>query len=604
MWMRKAVSQKKNKVGLTLIDVLVGTSLALIFFVGVFGAFQLASRVIGVSRAKIIATALANQKLEEARNLPYLKVGIEGVDEEGALKEIEYYPPDTKEYTIFTDVDCRNNLADGSEDTCLCDYKTVTVTVSWSGKFAGQVNLATDIAPKNEIQECAEKGGVLEVFVFDAKGEGVVDAQVQVTNTLTGFFEQCLTDSNGECTGEQGIFLDTSLEAENYKIVVQKPDYSTDQTFKSGDTYDSKVIANPEKPNATILEGQITQKSFSIDKLSTFSIETKSSRGKKSFDDDFNNLSKISDFANIVVTDGEVRLKKTDGTYFSSGFLISTDITSPNLQGWQEFSWIDSKPDSTEITYQLLYFDGNEWVLIPENDLPGNSTGLGPSPVDLSNLDHSLYDKLRIKATLSTTDPSQTPAILEWHLTYFTRVAQPVTASFYLRGEKIVGTDSEELPIYKYPKTLHTIDKSGDIANLEWDIYNFSDFTIDGESVDIEEGVPGEILPDGTLSVSLLPGTTQPLIVYLATGNILLVTVLDANTQEPIFSAEVTLKSETLGYEKTLLTNEKGEVTFLSLAEGTYILDVKAEGYEDFTPIEVTIPTTSPLEVYLNLEPE
>ena len=604
MWMRKVVSQKKNKVGLTLIDVLVGTSLALIFFVGVFGAFQLASRVIGVSRAKIIATALANQKLEEARNLPYLKVGIEGVDEEGALKEIEYYPPDTKEYTIFTDVDCRNNLADGSEDTCLCDYKTVTVTVSWSGKFTGQVSLATDIAPKNEIQECAEKGGVLEVFVFDAKGEGVVDAQVQVTNTLTGFFEQCLTDSNGECAGEQGIFLDTSLEAENYKIVVQKPDYSTDQTFKSGDTYDSKVIANPEKPNATILEGQITQKSFSIDKLSTFSIETKSSRGKKSFDDDFNNLSKISDFANIVVTDGEVRLKKTDGTYFSSGFLISTDITSPNLQGWQEFSWIDSKPDSTEITYQLLYFDGNEWVLIPENDLPGNSTGLGPSPVDLSNLDHSLYDKLKIKATLSTTDPSQTPAILEWHLTYFTRVAQPVTASFYLRGEKIVGTDSEELPIYKYPKTLHTIDKSGDITNLEWDIYNFSDFTIDGESVDIEEGVPGEILPDGTLSVSLLPGTTQPLIVYLATGNILLVTVLDANTQEPIFSAEVTLKSETLGYEKTLLTNEKGEVTFLSLAEGTYILDVKAEGYEDFTPIEVTIPTTSPLEVYLNLEPE
>ena len=604
MWMRKVVSQKKNKVGLTLIDVLVGTSLALIFFVGVFGAFQLASRVIGVSRAKIIATALANQKLEEARNLPYLKVGIEGVDEEGALKEIEYYPPDTKEYTIFTDVDCRNNLADGSEDTCLCDYKTVTVTVSWSGKFAGQVSLATDIAPKNEIQECAEKGGVLEVFVFDAKGEGVVDAQVQVTNTLTGFFEQCLTDSNGECTGEQGIFLDTSLEAENYKIVVQKPDYSTDQTFKSGDTYDSKVIANPEKPNATVLEGQITQKSFSIDKLSTFSIETKSSRGKKSFDDDFNNLSKISDFANIVVTDGEVRLKKTDGTYFSSGFLISTDITSPNLQGWQEFSWIDSKPDSTEITYQLLYFDGNEWVLIPENDLPGNSTGLGPSPVDLSNLDHSLYDKLKIKATLSTTDPSQTPAILEWHLTYFTRVAQPVTASFYLRGEKIVGTDSEELPIYKYPKTLHIIDKSGDITNLEWDIYNFSDFTIDGESVDIEEGVPGEILPDGTLSVSLLPGTTQPLIVYLATGNILLVTVLDANTQEPIFSAEVTLKSETLGYEKTLLTNEKGEVTFLSLAEGTYILDVKAEGYEDFTPIEVTIPTTSPLEVYLNLEPE
>ncbi len=582
----------KSKVekSFTLIDVIVGTALMLIIFLGIFGAYQLGLKVVSISQVKITATSLANQKLEEARNLPYRKVGIEGVDEEGAIKSTEYYPSDTEEYTIVSSVDCVLDGADGltPEDNCPCDYKKITVTVTSPVQFGGEVTLSTVIAPKNNIQECEKKGGVLEVSAFNAKGEGLSSIEVQVEDIITGNKKYCLTDLNGKCAGENGIFLNTSLEPENYKVTVPRPgtssDYSQEQTFKSGETYDSKTIANPEKPNPTILEGQITEMSFSIDLLSAFWIETKSSRGKKSFDDEFNNLSKISDYSNISLSEGEVTLAKTNGDYLSSGYLISTDITSPNLQGWNQFSWIESNPLDTQIVYQILYFDSqNEvWVLIPDSDLAENSTGLGPSPVDLSSLDQTVYSPLKAKATLSTVDLSQTPRLLEWHISYFTQVAQPITTSFVLRGGKIVGTDAAEDPIYKYLPTSQTINKSGSISGLEWDTYNFSNFTISGEGVELEEAIPGQILLDGTLSVNLSPDTNQPLTLYLAAENTLLVRVKDSESLGPVFSAQVRLYNTGLGYDRTQPTDQNGETFFIPLEEATYNLEVTAEGYESY----------------------
>lgn len=602
IFIRQLADQSSKSKGFTFIDVLVGISLMLIVFLGIFAAFQLGLKVVGLSQAKIIATSLANQKLEEARNLPYSKVGIEGQDEGGALKAEEYYPPDTKDYLISTDVDCRNNPADGPQDTCLCDYKTVTVSVSWLGRFRGEITLSTDIAPKNDIQECEKQGGVLEISVFNAKGEGVANAEVQVKDVLTGYIEQCLTDINGECKGERGIFLNPSSEAENYKITISKTNYSTEQTFKSGDAYDSKIIANPKKPNATILAGQITQMSFSIDVLSTFSIETKSSRGETSFDDTFDNMEKISSSSNIVVSEGMVNLAKANGDYLDSGFLISTDISSLDLQGWNEFSWIESTPTGTSITYQVLFFDGDDWVLIPGSDLPQNSTGLGPSPVDLSILDHTLYNKLRAKATLSTTDLSQTPSLYEWQLSYFSRVDRPVSGvSFDLRGEKIVGTDSGENSIYKYPPIQKAIDEVGTISDLEWDIYNFSNFQISGESVALEQGIPGQILPDGSLAVNLVPNTNQSLTLYLATENTLLVQVKDSEALDPIFSANVRLYNSELGYDKTQQTNTQGETFFIPLIEATYNLEITAEGYQIYTgQISVVGDTTTSINLILS----
>ena len=69
--MSKVKSQKSNvRNGFTLVEVLVGTFLILIVFLGIFGAYQLGLRVVGQSRNQIVATAIANQEIENIRNLP------------------------------------------------------------------------------------------------------------------------------------------------------------------------------------------------------------------------------------------------------------------------------------------------------------------------------------------------------------------------------------------------------------------------------------------------------------------------------------------------------------------------------------------------------
>jgi len=101
--------------GLTLIDVLIGTMLVLIIFLGVFGVFQLALKVIDQSASRIDAMAIANQQLEMVRNLPYEDIGVQGGFPDGVL------PPSTttilngKEYTIENRVDFVVDPADGKK---------------------------------------------------------------------------------------------------------------------------------------------------------------------------------------------------------------------------------------------------------------------------------------------------------------------------------------------------------------------------------------------------------------------------------------------------------------------------------------------------------
>lgn len=269
--------------GFTLTEVLVGVALLLIIFLGIFGAYQLALKVVSQSKARMIAIAIANQKIEQVQNLPYQSVGVIGGSPDGTLEPSESVIKNEIEFLVSINVDYITDEADGlaaPEDECIYDYKRARVTVSWLGRFGGEVSLATDIAPKNEVQECEESGGILWAKVFDAYGEKISGAQVNVEDILNPeVTKQCLTTLDKECY----IALPTSLEGqgENYKIVVTKDSYSQDQTFGTNESYNSKIIITPKKPNVTILEGQITELSFAIDRLSSFSIQTKTYQKNK-----------------------------------------------------------------------------------------------------------------------------------------------------------------------------------------------------------------------------------------------------------------------------------------------------------------------------------
>lgn len=566
------------KNGFTLIEVLVGTFLMLIVFIGIFGAFQLGLKVVGQSKAKITATALANQKIEMARNLPYNAVGIEGGYPDGEIEASENIPINNIQYTVDTDISYVIDEADGltePEDNCINDYKRVRVSVSWSGRFGGEVSLASDVSPKNEVQECEETGGILWVKVFDAKGEKIEGAAIQVKDVYTELTKQCITSLNTKCY----IPLPASLEgqAENYKIEVTKTGYSQEQTFGSGETYNSQTIISPEKSNTTISEGQITEISFSIDELSSFSIDTKSSREIKTFDDEFNNFSKISDYSGIALSEGEVKLAKTNGNYISSGYLVSTEISPAQLVNWDKLSWSDSEPTDTNIKYQLFYLEEENWILIPDQDLTNNSLGFEESPVDISGLALEQYSALKTKGNLSTEDLTKTPSLSWWSITYATKISHPVgSVEFNIQGEKLIGTDAQEQPIYKYSNN-HISGPNGhlDILNLEWDSYTFS--AAPASDLTLVETVPAP------QPIGLSPSTNQSAVLYFEAENNLLVKVQDFETSEPIFSAEARLHNSDLGYDKTQLTNGDGETYFIPLEAATYNLEVTAEGYDSYS---------------------
>lgn len=565
---------EKNLNGFTFIDVLVGTVLMLIVFLGIFGAYQLGLKVVGQSKNKITATAIANEWLEKIRNLPYESIGTKGASlpfAVGILDSATTTIRNNVEYKIEIQVKFIIDEADGigAEDSCNWDYKRVEVKVSWSGRFAGEVKLITDISPKDKIQEIqtcqTQPGGILSVLVFDAYGVMVNSPLIEVFNTQTGQRIDYATPSDGK--------HDFPLATSTYKVIVSKDGYSKEETFGSDDNYQGKTIITPEKPHPIVLLTQITPISFSIDRVSSFSIDTLSPWGTANFSDSFLDESKISEKSNLIIADEKVELATSTDGYLPSGYLISTTTSPTNLIKWDRFSFSDLEPDDTDLKYQIYYASGTDWILIPDSDLPGNSTGFDNSPVNLSNLATATYSQLKLRANFSTNSTTTTPTLYDWQVFWFTSEPTPIAnASFNLNGSKIVGLDINDNPIYKYSTTTAS-DSAGhkDISSLEWDNYNFS--------VDSATGLDLVATDPSLQPIGLSPATTTLVKLYLKAENSLLLTVQNLETLEPVFAASTTLSNSALGYSQTQYTNEKGQTYFVPLQPATYNLEISAPGY-------------------------
>jgi len=257
--------------GIGFIDVIVGTALVLIVFLSIFGAYQLGMKVIGQSKARIAATALANQKIEMVRNLSYDDVGTVSGIPSGSILETENITRNNIAYTVKTTVVYIDDPFDGlaPADTLSSDYKRVKVRVWWLGRFGGEVNLVTDVMPKGVESEVG--GGTLQISVFDASGLGIALASLHVVNTevyptIDAWYQ---TDIYGDL-----VLVGAPLTIEAYQITASKTDYSINRT------YGVEEIANPVKPHASVYEGQLTEISFSIDRLADFSIQTTGTRGQ------------------------------------------------------------------------------------------------------------------------------------------------------------------------------------------------------------------------------------------------------------------------------------------------------------------------------------
>ncbi len=424
MFKKKKNKRYKKGAGFTLIEVLIASALTLIVFLGIFLAYQLGVRAIAQGRNKVVASAIASGEIEKIKNLSYSAIGLVGGFPDGVLEPIETKNMNGVDYTIEKRVDYVVDEADGISaptDICPNDYKKIEVKVSWSGLLSGEVRLFTDITPDNLAEECSDGGGILLVQVSNDYGELIESPLIEVRNPETEEIIRTAVPSDGD------YFF--SLPADVYKVVVSKTGYSSSRT------YGTEEVANPEKSHLMVLDGRLTESSFSINELSTINVET---------------------------------------------------------------------VGSEELEYPII-----------------------------SN------------------------------------------AIFNLQGKKIIGTDVDEQPVYKYSEN-HITNESGQvvISGLDPDLYTFTP-VIDLTNVESPSGIIVE------QPISLVPDVNQDIRLVLHSEHSLLITVRDLTTTDPIFFAECRLYLSE--YDVTQYTDGEGKTYFAPLSSGTYALEVSAFGYESYS---------------------
>lgn len=263
-------SNHSNSFGLSLINALVGITMITIAGLGIYALFSFTLKILGENRSRTTATEVANEKMELIRNLSYPDIGTIGGVPSGAIPQNEAIIRNSIFFNVNTQIFYVDDPFDGLQggdpnDTLNTDYKRVKITISWPGvSFSKPVIVSTLVAPMGI--ETTTGGGTLKITVFNANGEFVPEAFVHLENDA---LEPAISiDSQTNSLGT--LLVPGALpNQETYEITVTKSGYSTDKTYPI--TIELPV---PTKPQASVIEGEVTEISFAIDQTSTLVINT------------------------------------------------------------------------------------------------------------------------------------------------------------------------------------------------------------------------------------------------------------------------------------------------------------------------------------------
>ena len=346
--------------GFTLIEAIVGMAIFLIVTGSLFGITQLIFESIGQTRVRHTARLLANEKIEEARNLSYEDLGTVGGIPAGPIEPIEQVSLGGIMFEVTTTIAYIDDPFDGEApaDLVSTDYKRVRVKLEWAGAFASgkrPVVLVTDVAPKGI--ETNDGGGTLSLLVFNSEGNPLNGAGIHIVNsTVNPQVDLTITsDSFGRV-----ILPGAPSAIESYEITVTKAGYSSDRT------YSTQEVTNPSKSHITVLEGQVSEASFAIDKVSSLTVNTFGSR--------------LAGFPTLTNVDLRIRGEK----------IIGNDETESPIYKFDEL--IQTNTSGT-YTFSNMEFDSYIFEVVDGSyDLAGSNPALpiGLNADEQLNIDLSL----------------------------------------------------------------------------------------------------------------------------------------------------------------------------------------------------------------------
>lgn len=575
--------------GFSLIEVIAVSSILILVFGGLFVSFDYSLKLINNSRAKLTSISVANDRMEYFRSLPYANVGTVSGFPVGTIPQTSIINMNGIDFVEQVLVSFVDDPADGQvtatttdSNNISTDYKRIRLQYTWEITGAtSSIVMVSNIIPRSI--ETSSGGGTVRINVIDENSDLLPGASVRIRNAISGYDVTTVTDVSGSA-----LF---SVQANNnYEAVVTGPiggnNYSTDRTY----------IATTSNPNPlvsafSVLEADISTLTFQIGELSDLTIKTLSSVVEDNTREEFNNLGGVASSSDIDIIGGQLVIAGFPN-YDPRGVVYLMPIEPATIIRWETIAVGGDTPNNT--SYKVRVVTGTSsgpFTLIPDTDLPGNSTGFSDSLVDISGLDPAVYPSLVIELVLETTDTNFSPLVDEVGVYYRESETVSPNTSFTMLGVKTIGSDALLSPIYKFNLATST-NVSGELylPNIEFDIYNLN-FS---PAYDIKTSCPAHPYThragiDGEVELQLVADEAHTLRVV----------VLDTLTRA-IPGAQVNLSRS--GFSETKYTNSCGQVFFNSgvADQSDYTVGISAPGYTttNITPYDVTYDSL--LSVTLN----
>lgn len=418
--------------GQALLEVLISLAIFLILAHALFTLVTTTYSVNTFNKSRIAARHLAQEKIETIRNMPYTDIGTLGGIPAGNLQQNEVININGLNYNINTTIVYIDDPFDGTmpEDLLPTDYKRVSVEISWEGLASSKkspLKMITDISP-NGI-ESTVSGGTLSVYVFDANAKPVPQADVSIVSsgTIPLINMTIKTADNGR------VILPGAPTCRRacYSVSVSKSGYSSERT------YSTTEVDNPAKPYLSVLQGQISEASFSIDKIGSLNI--------RSYKDRVSNFETLPNTAftirgeKIIGTDSDdnpVYKYQNNFTTDSLGtkilnnmewdnYTISISPTIGDISGLNPPPAIPLLPNTTLDVGFAVSSDSTNSVLL---------SFVNPSGVQIASVSARLYDSVGFES-IATSGAQGNP---DFGQTFFSNLARQIyqleaTISGYMR---------------------------------------------------------------------------------------------------------------------------------------------------------------------------
>jgi hypothetical protein len=556
--------------GFSFVEMLIVVAVTVTVFGGLFLTLEHALKVVGVSRAKTSALSIANDRMEYFRSLPYDDVGTVSGIPPGVIPQLSTTTLNGIEFTERVLVEYVDDPADGmltatttDSNGIPADYKRIKIEVSWT-RYGSTDNIAivSNIVPRSI--ETTDGGGTVRINVIDDQSLPLSGAAVTLINNTTT--TTISVTKYSDVTGT--VLFSGAPAASGYEVEVTKTGYSTDGTY-------APSVANPNPTTApfSVLEADISTLTFQIGALSDVDIITYDDVTDGETLEWFDDSSGIASSTDSEVVSGELRLAQSGGVYSASGMAYLTAIAPTPLERWEAVTIAGSAPSGASYKAHIYTLEVGGYVLVPDTEITGNSTGFTGPIISLQGLSAGTYPTIVVGIELTTSDSSVTPAVDAVEVFYRESSATKSGVTIDAHGIKVIGSDASAAPIYK-TTISGTTDGSGEysVTDVEFDTYDF-----DFSSYTVSRSCP-------TLPLQHLAGVDSVAeITLISSGtDTLLVTVLsDAGERIPGASVELSRS----GFSDTVRTNACGQAFFSAgvSANTDYVVDVSKSGFQSVT---------------------